>query len=352
MTKRLAVFLVLTLLLGLTLGCGLCGLSGGGEEAPPPDEEAVDEEATQPPSEEVQSGDETEDEDEQEEELSLSSITGGLQSLDSYRSHFKMTVEGTAEGETEGGFYEMDIEHVREPFAQRIVIQGEHGAGSFEVVHIGDMQYVVFEEGQCMSTSAGEDEAIDMEIFEPEDVIGGLEDARRVRPDESVNGVLCQHYVFDESAMTWGGFARAEGEVWVAVEGEYVVKYVLQAEGKDPVTGNEGQIEWEYEIRDVNAPIVIEPPSGCEAAESEFPMMADATEVTTMGGILMYTSPSSFDDVQAFYQEQMPADGWSDTGESTISPGSAILNYTKDGRTATITLSGEDGAVSVLIMSE
>ena len=105
-------------------------------------------------------------------------------------------------------------------------------------------------------------------------------------------------------------------------------------------------------MRDVNQPITIEPPPGCEAAKSEFPMLPDATGVTTMGGMVMYESASSFDDVLAFYQEQMPADGWSDTGDSFISEGTAMLSYTKDGRTATVTLTEGDGTVSVMIMGE
>lgn len=344
MTKLLRVLVPLSLLLGLALGCGLSDI---GREAPPPTEAPSGGEEAPPPAEAPSGGAETE-----EEQISLPSVTSGLESLDSYRSHFKMTFEGTAEGEAEQWVYEMEMEQVRAPFARRVVIRGTDAEEGLEIVHIGDRQYVVFGEGQCISSSAEEGEALDMEIFEPEDVIGGLENARRVRPDERVNGILCQHYVFDETAVAWGGFAHAEGEVWVAVEGDYVVKYTLQADGKDPATGNEGHLVWEYKIRDVNVPITIEPPPGCEAVESEFPIMPDASDVTTMGSRVMYTSASSFDDVLAFYQEQMPANGWGETGDSFITSDSAMLSYTKEGRTVTITLTGEDGAVLVLIMSE
>ncbi len=358
MSRRLRLFLSLTLLLGLTLGCGL---GGGGKETPPPAEApSGGEEASAPteaPSGEETSeapggGVETEEEKEEEEELSLSSVTSGLQALDSYRSHFKMTFDGTTGGDAGQWVFEMDIEYVREPFAQHIVIRGGDTGEALESTQIGDQQYVVFGEGQCISSSADEGDAMDAEIFEPDDVIGGLENARRVRPDERVNGILCRHYTFDETGVAWAGFAHAEGEVWVAVEGDYVVKYTMQADGKNPTTGDEGHIEWEYEVRDVNKPIAIEPPPGCEAAESEFPIMPDATDMTTMGGMVMYTSASSFDDVLAFYQEQMPANGWSDTGDVSVASDTAMLSYTKDGRTATITLTSEDGKASVFIMSE
>ena len=359
MNKLIRMLIPLSLLLGLTLACGL---SGGGGEAPPPSEAPSGaEEAPSPteapsgveeapsPTEAPAGGGETE-----EEEISLSSVSSGLQNLDSYRSHFEMTFDGTTEGEAEHWVYEMDAEYVREPFAQHLVMRVPDAKEGFEMVQIGDVQYIIFED-QCMSTSVSEDEAMDTEILDPEDIIGGLENAHRVRPDERVNGILCQHYTFDETAIVGvgiGGLTHAEGEAWVAVDGDYVVRYTLEADGKDPATGDEGHIEWEYEIRDVNVPITIEPPSGCEAAESEFPMMPDASDLTTMAGMTMYTSASSFDDVLAFYQEQMPANGWSDTGDTFITSDTAMLSYAKEERTATVTLTGEDETVSVVIMSE
>ena len=354
MSKRLGWFLLLTLLLGLTLGCRVCGLTGREtEEVPSPVEEVEEVEE----AEEAEEVEQTEvEETEEEEDISLSSVTSGLDRLDSYRGHMRMVFEsGEGSGEGEQWTIEMDIEYVRDPFAQRFVIQGGGiagvGEGGLESVQIGDQQYAVFGD-QCVSTSAGEGDAMDMEIFELDDVMGGLENARRVRPDETINGIRCRHYVFDETAITWTALAHAEGEAWIAVDGDYVVKYTMVADGKDPASQQEGHMEWEYELRDVNVPITIEPPAGCEATESDFPIMADATNMSTFGGMVTYESSSSFDEVLAFYQEQMPADEWSDMGDSFISSDTAMLGYTKDGQNVTITLTDVDGTVSVMIMGE
>jgi hypothetical protein len=361
---RFERFLLLTLLLGLALGCGLGGLVGEKDEqsSPPAETSAGGEQvvATEAApgggeeTEEIEKPEEVE-EPEEEEEVGLSSISSGLQSLDSYRSYFKMTSESSTGGEETQSVLEMDMEYVRDPFAQRVVVRGgDMGLGeSFESVQIGDQRYIVWGEGQCVSSSAGEDEDMDMELFEIDDAIGGLENARRVRPDETVNGVLSRHYVFDEKALAgWSAFTQAEGEMWVAVDGEYVVRYTLQAEGENPITGDEGHIGWEYEIRDANASIIIEPPADCEAAESDFPIMADAANMSAMGGFVTYESGSSFDDVLSFYQEQMVADGWSENGDAFVSSGTAMLNYTKDGRTVAVNLTESDGKVSVAIIGE
>ncbi|MCJ7825854.1 MAG: hypothetical protein MUP44_13235, partial [Anaerolineales bacterium] len=80
MNKLLKSLLPLIVLIGLTLGCGL----GGGEETPSPAEPPSGEEAESPDVEEAEEG----------EQVSLSSIASGLQSLDSYRTYFKMTFDG------------------------------------------------------------------------------------------------------------------------------------------------------------------------------------------------------------------------------------------------------------------
>ena len=158
MTRRVGFFLLLTLLFGLTLGCGVCGLIGGGEEETPPAAEAPagGEEVSATPEAPPSGGAETEEieEPEEEEEISLSSITSGLQGLDSYRGYFRMSFEASTDDEEGQWVMEMEMEHVRDPFAQRVVVRGgetELGEG-FESVQIGDQSYIVFGEGQCISS--------------------------------------------------------------------------------------------------------------------------------------------------------------------------------------------------------
>ncbi len=365
MFKRWIIYLILILALVVTLGCGLGGTTGGEETAPAAPTEETAGAATEAnetpaapatPAEPSPGGEEVE-----AETISLSSITEGLQSLDSYRGHLTASFQGTTDGESQAWTLEIEIEQVRDPFARHLIISGtgmgmtDMGeADHIESIQIGDQQYLILGEGQCISSSMAEGETMDAEFFKPDDLIGGLENAHRVRPDETMNGILCRHYQFDEKSLLMSEIQRAKGDMWVAVDGNYVVKYVLDAEGKDPASGDEGQISWTYEIGDVNTPITIEPPASCgSTAESEFPIMSDATNLTTMGGMLSYESESTFDDVLTFYQTEMEAAGWEDTGESFISEDVAMLTYAQGERRATITLNiSEEGKVSVFIMSE
>ena len=354
MTKIRRVFLPLALLLVLSLGCGF---SFGGEKTPPPPaatpasaggesgggaSQQPTAEAAQPGAEEQSGG------GEKGEELSLSSVTTGLQDLKSYRSHLEMTFEDASSGEQQ--VIEMEMEVVNDPPAQHIRFTNSGMGGTMEIFRIGDQQYFI-SEGQCISMAADDEEEMG-DFINPDDVMGGLEGLTRVMPDETVNGVRCQHYTFDESSLMEEGVTSAKGDVWIAEDGGYVVKYTMQAEGKDPETQQEGHIEWDYQVLEVNTPITIEPPENCGGAASEFPIMDDATGLTTMAGLTSYESPSSFDDVLAFYRAQMPSQGWTETDDSFVSDGNAMLNYTKDGRTVSITISTSGDKVSVLIVGE
>lgn len=350
MKKRSRIVLPLTLLLGLMLACRL----GRGGEATPTELPSGDEEITQPtaaitedelPTAEAATG--------EDEDLSLASITEGLDGLESYVSHISIRYSGeTDDGATEEAL-EMDVEFVRDPHAERVTVRTAESDGAVEFIQIGDRQYFVLGEDQCMSSSVGDEEAFSAGIPSPDEMFGGLSGAHRVLPDETVNGVLAQHYTFDKAALenasdvTW-----AEGEAWVAVDGGYVVRFAMRAEGKEPTTGHEGQYEIVYDLEQVNAPLDIQAPAGCDSAALEFPTMLDATDIASMGEMLMYNTSSSLDEVLAFYQEQMTAAGWTSTGEPFISEDTAMLTFSKEETTATITLTVEDGKVSVIIMSE
>lgn len=356
MNRKVALLICIVMLAGASLGCGVCGLAQKGQQVPATLEAVATEVSRATVPAPAGGTEESGEQEGKEESLDPKSLLGNIETLDSYRSRFTMSYEGkTDSGEVEKWTMTMEMEYVREPFAQRIVLQGGESLGiqeGLETIRIGDQQYTVIggEGGSCISSPPGEGEAMDTELFKPEDILGGLSRARRAGT-ETVNGVQCTHYVFDEKDIEGAGFSKAKGDMWVAVDGNYVVKYALDAEGRDPSTNKTGHINWLYEVRDINKPINIQLPAGCSAAGSQYPIMPDATEVTTMGGMVMYKSASSFKDVLQFYQEQMPAKGWSESGEQFVTEDSAWLTYTKDGSSVSVSLSvDESGNVAVMIV--
>ena len=85
---------------------------------------------------------------------------------------------------------------------------------------------------------------------------------QRVEPDEVVNGIPCVHYTYNvQSVPTQYGTVSGHGDVYVALEGGYVVRYTLEGSGtfEDYFQGS-GTLSLVYDTYDVGAPISISPP--------------------------------------------------------------------------------------------
>jgi hypothetical protein len=313
-------------------------------------------EPTQPDQPAASGGDDT---------FQADKVTEGLAALDSYRATFRMNFEGSDDGTPTQWTFEMRMERTTDPEASRVAYlgSGDEDMGQlsgFEMVQVGDMQYVKFGEGSgnCITTPRDEDSGNVDELFDLDDVMGGLSNARRSGPDQTINGVRARHYTFDEGGLFGStlGMTNAHGDVWVANDGDWVVKYELSAEGKDTLFGkaeSEGKLTWTYEVTEVNARFEIAAPADCESAASDVPVMPDATEKSSMGSLITYKSASTFQEVLDFYQDEMPANGWEPSaGEPLLTGELAMLAYEKEGQKASITITVDSGQVSVMISVE
>ena len=298
-----------------------------------------------------------------EEEISLSTLTEGLADLDGYRIDMLMTFEGKDEnGEPFDGTFTMVEETSRDPVAQRITISstgtqaGETGSeGGFEMITVGDTSYMVTVddagERNCISFSSDEEDLLDNTVFRP-DTIGGIENAK-YRGTETVNGIRCKRYDWADRAASLFGFADSKGEVWVAVDGEYVVKYTAEASGEGTFLGDsleEGKMTIEYNLTEVGGGLAIEIPADCEGAADDIPVMADAVERASFGPMMTYSSPTAVEDVIAFYKQGMLDNGWQEGEEGMEFEGMAILNYIKDARTAQVMITYDDDAKMTSVM--
>ncbi len=172
------------------------------------------------------------------------------------------------------------------------------------------------------------------------------EEAKKVG-EEEINGIKTVHYriddplVFAELAdMTEedGELVTASVDVWVAKDGNYIVKYKLTAEAKGAQTfdsqGNEvvgdERVDWEFELYDVGADIVIEVPEDAPQpgelnvpgfGEGEFPLPPDTEVGTSLFGTAMLESNLSEEEFIQFYKDALP--DW------TIEGGFGIYTFSK-----------------------
>ena len=196
------------------------------------------------------------------------------------------------------------------------------------------------------------------DIFDSEEMLGEIEGAEFVG-EETVNDVEVDHYRFDETNVqdTDSDMREVEGDVYIAQDGNYVVRMVVNGVGTMELFGEgaeeEGTIHVEYNVSDVGAELEIDIPEGCEDTGSEFPMMDDATNQASFGGFTSYETSASVEEVVAFYEEEMVALGYEAAEDQFISEDTAMLTFVQEGMPEiSVTINHEDGTTTVLIASE
>jgi hypothetical protein len=344
-------------------------------EAQPPEAEATETptaeavetpevEMTEAPLESTEGGQE-------EANLDLNSSISGLESLNSYRASFRFDWNGIKGDQPVTGYMAMRSAFVREPPAQELYFEGQgfegdadQGLGQVSFIQVGDTAWFYESESDSwMQVPAGSLDFAEGLFFQPEDLLEDFDvsKGRRNLLPEQVNGVQTHKYTFDENDFdlsdpsTGEQVTRAKGEVYVAVDGGYVVRLVVDAdfnyENPDELF-EEGNVKMTFDISDVNQPIIIEPPAEAEAqagGRDDIPMLPDAEVDFASAELISYRTASSAEDTAGFYQEKMTKNGWTAEDDTMTFEGGAFLNYTKGNETASIIISSEENETSVLI---
>lgn len=88
--------------------------------------------------------------------------------------------------------------------------------------------------------------------------------------EETMNGILTNHFTFKVNGIgdTSGSVASVnQGDYWLAVDGQYIVKYVLALEVRSGAEGTSGAevntLNVTVNITDINTPISISLPAAC-----------------------------------------------------------------------------------------
>ncbi len=297
----------------------------------------------------------------------------GLENLYSYRSDMTVRWDGTENGEPSTGYLGVQYASVREPPAYEMTIESDNfdaadtgGTGTASFIQVGDTAW--FHESETdswMQVPAGSFDFAGGVFFTPQDFLSGFNTIGRRSPGtEEINGITCYKYTFDENDFAVAGsdqteVSRADGEAYVAVDGNYIVKLSMELEmkaGNTEIASFDSGTMWlDFELSDINQPIVIEPPA--EATQQtqgrdDIPTMPDAAVQSAMENFIYFTVDASVADATQFYETQMSQNGWQSEGDPMVMEDTAFLSYTKDGQTASIVISKDDSGTSVIISVE
>jgi hypothetical protein len=278
----------------------------------------------------------------------------GLSSLDNYANSLTISFKGSLNGQA--------MESV-ETFAQSAWLGQDALFSTINAIDdTGQPQFIVAGNvGDAHYDQIGHAVPCGVWWGETADVTGGSEfqttsflkpvDAAKLVGEESVEEISTKHYSFDGASVGLPEDVEATGDVWIADDGGYVVKYVLRITGADSYfgEGKQGTQTYEYLLSEVNTQPQVVYPEGCEPVLTDVPATEDAAEIIRLPGVLDYFSSSTLDAITSFYIDFFESGGWATVGDfrPESGPASVIFAQQDSGDVAFLSVSPEDGAMSV-----
>jgi len=279
----------------------------------------------------------------------------GLADLTSYKAVLHLSFDGIRAGVSEQWSKTYVMLNSREPLARLLTIEKTGDLSDLNIVYMAEMDGVIYErlgENAC-SAKVIEPGASPGERLEPAGFLTGVHGAESAG-GETVNGMAVDYYTFDERAFGQQEVAQSTGEIWVASQGGYIVRYVLTTKGNADYFGEgiEGTLTLDYELTDVNASVTFTLPEDCPAGLVDVPLLPDSSNVANMPGVLSYETSTGLAEAAAFYQERIPGQGWTLLDEPGITETTAFLEYQQGDQNLTVILSAEAGVTTVHILLE
>ena len=147
---------------------------------------------------------------------------------------------------------------------------------------------------------------------------------------------------------------QANGEVWMAASGGFVVKYHLALTGGQALFGPDGQgtRTVDYALTGVNDGSPVAYPGDCQPISADIPAMSDAQAVQRLPQDLQFTSASTPDQLQAFYKDYFTGQGWMVAANYSLPTGETdtLYNQKSTGRTATLVLLPQGAVTAVEVL--
>lgn len=285
--------------------------------------------------------------------FTLLDTEAGLTGFSSYKATLTLSFDGTRDGQPSQWSKTYVMLTTKEFATRQLTIEKSGDLSDLDAVFMAESNGAVYErrgENACYANVIEEGNSLSKRL-EPAGFLNGVIGADEAGI-ETVNDVASGKYTFDERSFGQSDIAKSTGEMWVASDGGYIVKYVLTTEGDANYFGEEmeGTLTWNYELTDVNQPVTITLPDDCPAGMVDAPLLPAASNVLNMPSVLAYDTASSLADAAVFYQEQIPGLGWTLVSEPVITETTALMEFTQGNQTMTVIITAANTGTKVQIV--
>ena len=279
--------------------------------------------------------------------------TVGLSELSSYKATLTLSFDGTQDNQPSQSSHTFVMRASQENAAHQVTIEATGGdPAPVLMLEMNGVSYEFNGENNCTASITEPDSSLTA-TWEPAGFLSPIIGAEAAE-GETINGLGTDQYTFDERALGESGFSQSTGQVWVASETGVVIRYLLTTKAGADYFGEgvDGTLTSEYNLTDINQLVLIELPSGCPGGLVEAPLLPDAQSVRRLPGVTIYSTAGSIQDGLAFYLEQLPALGWSATGDPAITDSMGVANFVQgEQQLSVIVTSSENMLVVHLLMA-
>ncbi len=282
--------------------------------------------------------------------FSLFQPAQGLADLASYRATLTLSFQGETDGQPDQWSRTYTMLVGDDHAARQVTIEtaGEP-AGQVFMLELDDTSFERRGEDACSASVIQPGNRL-AEVWEPARFLFSVVGADEAGT-ETVNGVMANHYTFDEQAIGARDVAESTGEMWVASDGDYLVRYMLETTGGASYVGpsTEGQLTWDYQLTDVNQPLTVGVPADCPLGLLNIPLLPDAADLLRQPGMTTYTTFTSPADAAAFYEEQLAGLGGEPSLPPIVSDTGALLEFTQGDWLTSVIATASEGITHVFI---
>jgi hypothetical protein len=330
-------FLFLFIGIGVFILFISCQLSGAGT----PGKDSTKEASSQNPDQEQSNG-----------SLNLPEPTMGISALDKYHLIYRNTVSGAEKGQRLE--FDLAIDRMVNGTDELELVQQKSSDLQPVNLNLAVLNGAGYTQqktgGPCRATSNGE-----VLKSSPALKLPSVFGANQVGV-ETLDNVPAIHYQIDEKSVVWpfGKDGKAQGDVWIAQEGGYVLKYELTIQ--QPTGDFQGTRSWSYKLGDIGSDLKITLPDGCLPLLTDIPIIDGALEVIQRPRFQKYISSASLEQLTNFYIENLNAAGWILLASTGPEGGRESLSFIKNeddgrGRLVVIQAGEENGKTVVIVQS-